>query len=180
MVVASCRSIFLLYDVVSNRAFVLFRFLIRDLNSVRGKRERAVGCRPDPRPRRAPGAVLPPCAPHPSLSLSFSFPMQQLPSPSLPPPLALGGIPVSGCHRSSSHEVSSPSLPLSSPSSLPPPTRPCPVPPAMSPCPKPPGRVPLSGVPIRVPLPQRDGLPPAHPCPGVAAHLRRGLPPAQP
>jgi hypothetical protein len=169
-----------LYDVVSNRAFVLFRFLIRDLNSVRGKRERVVGRRPDPRPRRAPGAILPP----PPLSLSFSFPTQQLPSPSLPPPLALGGIPVSGCHRSSSHEVSSPSLPLSSPSSFPPPTRPCPAPPAARPCPVPPGHEPLSEAPrSRAPVwrPQpRAPAPARRPAPGSPLPWRGGPPPTRP
>jgi hypothetical protein len=48
MGVASYRSIFLLSNVVSNRAFVSFRFSVRDLDSIRGKRVRAVGFRPDP------------------------------------------------------------------------------------------------------------------------------------
>jgi hypothetical protein len=118
MGVASCRSIFILSDVVYNRAFVSFWFSVRYLNAIRGKRVRAVGCRPGPRP--GPGTLLMP------FSLShFSFPRSNIPLPLFhlsPPPLALGGIPVSGCRRSSSPELSSPSLPLSSPlppSSLP-------------------------------------------------------------
>jgi hypothetical protein len=70
---------------------------------------------------------------------NFPLPLFHLP----PPPLALGGIPVSGCRRSSSLEVSSP-YPLLS--LLPPfPRRgPCP----MRPYPVPPGVVPsmASGV----------------------------------
>jgi hypothetical protein len=70
----------------------------------------------------------PPCAPL-SLSLIFFSPAAtslSLSPTSLPPPLALGGIPVSGCRRSSSPEVSSPfpSPLLSSPSSFPPPRGP--------------------------------------------------------
>jgi hypothetical protein len=128
MGVASCRGIFLLSDVVSNHAFVSLRFLVRDLDLIRGKRVCVVGFRPSLQP--SPWRPLPLCArPHPP-SLSFSFPAQQLPSPSLPSPLALGGIMVSSCHRSTSPQVSSPSLPLPSPlplSSLPraPPAR-CP------------------------------------------------------
>jgi hypothetical protein len=75
MVVTSCRSIFLLSDVMSNRAFVSFQFLIHDLNSVSGKRERAMGCWLGPRPTR-PGTPLAPLSPpmRASTPLSFSFP----------------------------------------------------------------------------------------------------------
>jgi hypothetical protein len=61
------------------------------------------------RPRRVPG-IPPPHAPHPSPS--------HFPSPSLPYHLALGGIPVSGCRRSSSPEESFPSPLFSRSSSL--------------------------------------------------------------
>jgi hypothetical protein len=80
MVVASCWSIFILSDVVSDRALMSFRFSTHDLISIRVRRERAVGCRrglargaahPDPaQPMRAPGAPAPHARPHP-LSLSF-------------------------------------------------------------------------------------------------------------
>jgi hypothetical protein len=136
MVVASCRSIFLLSDVVSNRAFVSFRFSVRDLNAIRGKRVRAVGCQPGPQPgpvrgvapprptqpRRAAGALPPPMHVPPSLSFLFSRATTSLSLSSTSP--CLGGIPVSSCCRSSSPKVSSPSLRLSSPSSVPPP-QPC-------------------------------------------------------
>jgi hypothetical protein len=78
-------------------------------------------------PRPSPGAPLAPSPHTPPLS-HFSFP-SNFPLPLFhlsPPPLALGGIPVSGCHRSWSPELSSPSLPLSSP--LPPPYLPCAAP----------------------------------------------------
>jgi hypothetical protein len=87
MVVASCRSIFILSDVVYNHTFVSFRFSVRDLNAIRGKRMRAVGCRPDPArpvawptsapPRRAP-SPHPMCVPSP-LSLSL-FPSRAVTS----------------------------------------------------------------------------------------------------
>jgi hypothetical protein len=120
MGVASCRSIFLLSDVVSNRAFVSFCFSVRDLDSIRSKRVRVVGFWPGPwrgpwRPPPLRGA------PNPSLS-HFLFPRNNFPLPLFHLTLislALGGIPVSGCRRSSSPEVSPP-LPLSSPSFLPP------------------------------------------------------------
>jgi hypothetical protein len=84
-----------------------------------------VGSRPDPwrdPPRPSPGAralaPLPRRAPNP-LPLILSFPRSNLPLFHLSPPLlALGWILVSGCHLSSSPEVSflSPLFSLSSPS----------------------------------------------------------------
>jgi hypothetical protein len=74
MVVASCRSIFLLCDAVFNRASVSFRFFIRVFISIRGRV--AVGFRPGPRsvpardPTRRLAPLPPPCAP-PTLYLIF-------------------------------------------------------------------------------------------------------------
>jgi hypothetical protein len=94
MGVASCRSIFLLSDVVSNYAVVLFRFSVRDLDSIRGKWVRAVGLQPSPRSGPAPGAppdALPPHAriPTPPSLNSFSniATSLSLSSTSLPSPL---------------------------------------------------------------------------------------------
>ena len=138
MGVASCRSIFLLSDAVSNRVFVPFQSSIHNLDSIRGKRVRAEGFSPGSRPRLSRGSTQPSLTPGVNLAPSphapplshflfprskFTLPLFHLSSISL----ALGGIPVSGCHRSSSLEVSSPSLFLSSPSS-PSPAHPCSVP----------------------------------------------------
>jgi hypothetical protein len=97
MVVASYRSISILPDVVPNRAFISFWFSIRDLISIRSRRERAVVSQPGPQPSPACGAG------HPDLALAQArtlvplprraptppphsfFPVQQLHSPSLPP-----------------------------------------------------------------------------------------------
>jgi hypothetical protein len=68
---------------------------------------RAVGSRPVPRsgrPVARPLAPSPLCAPPPSL-IFFSRTTTSLSLSSIS--LALGGIPVNGCHRSSSPEVSS-------------------------------------------------------------------------
>jgi hypothetical protein len=102
-------------------------------------------------PRPSPGAPLAPSPHTPPLS-HFSFP-SNFPLPLFhlsPPPLALGGIPVSGCHRSWSPELSSPSLPLSSPSSLPP------------------LRGPWPPLPRRAHGPARQPPPPTRPLSGVA------------
>jgi hypothetical protein len=67
----------------------------------------------------APLAPLTPMRAPTPLPLIFPFPCSNFPLPFFhlsPPSLALGGIPVSGCHRSSSPEVSFPS-PFFSPSS---------------------------------------------------------------
>jgi hypothetical protein len=167
MYVASCRSIFILSDVVYNRAFVSFRFSVRD-----GSAWPMV--RPTPaQPRRAPGA-LPPCAP----SLSFLF-SQQLPSPSLPP------LSTSPCPRWDSSErlpplveprvelpISSPLLSLlptspARPLAAPSPARAWPCPPTAAPdaapvrrgsCTTPPRRGPQRGPGARSPNPVRAAL----------------------
>jgi hypothetical protein len=113
MGVASCRRIILLSDVVSNRASVLFRFSIHDLISIRGRASSGFLAQP----WRAPWHLTPV---RPLLSLSFSFPSQQLHSPSLPP---LFHLPcprcdlVDDCRRSSNPKVSFPSPLLSLPPS---------------------------------------------------------------
>jgi hypothetical protein len=112
MGVASCQSIFILFDVVYNRAFVSFRFSVRDLNVISGKRVRAVGCRPSLGPRPTCGAAHPGSVlarpwrptPHacPPFSLISLFPCNNFHLPLFhlsPPPLALVGIPLSGCRR---------------------------------------------------------------------------------
>jgi hypothetical protein len=132
------------------------------------------------RPRRAPGAP-PPCTPPPPLPLIFPFPHNNFPLPLFhfsPPPLALGGILVSGCRRSSSLEVSFPSFALSSP--LPPPslTRACPCPASpRAPLPHsaaPPIRPPACGPPGVVVRPPARwcGPVPAAPSPARAALAR--------
>jgi hypothetical protein len=135
MGVASCQSIILLSDVESDCVSASFRFSIRDLIPISGHVCSGFSTRPLPPPP-------PPCAP--PLSISFSFPAQQLPSPSLPPlshPLCPGCDPVDGCRRSSDPEVSSPS-PLLSPSLLP--LSPCTQYPAPTPR-RPPARPPTPG-----------------------------------
>jgi hypothetical protein len=92
MGVASCRSIFLLSDVVSNRVFVSFRFSFHDLDSIRSKRVCGVGFWPSPRSGPAPGAPRAPAplmhgVPTPSLShflfprSNFHLPLFHLPCP---------------------------------------------------------------------------------------------------
>jgi hypothetical protein len=183
MVVASCRSIFLLSDVVFNRASVSFCFSIRVFLSISGRACSGFSARPGPwRP-------LP-------LPISFSFPAQQLPLP-LFHLLCPRCDPVDGCRRSSDAKVSFPSplLYLSLPSSLPvrvaplplgarPRRCPCPSPrrglvqPLAAPCPSPraapsgprgaPARSP-SARPRRCPYPPLgvapSGLPGGAPCP---------------
>jgi hypothetical protein len=161
MVVASCRSIFLLSDVVFNRASVSFCFSIRVFLSISGRACSGFSARPGPwRP-------LP-------LPISFSFPAQQLPLP-LFHLLCPRCDPVDGCRRSSDAKVSFPSplLYLSLPSSLPvrvaplplgarPRWCPCPSPrrglvqPLAAPCPSP--RAAPSGPSPTVPLPPRAAL----------------------
>jgi hypothetical protein len=87
MGVASCRSIFLLSDVVFNRVFVSSCFGFRFMIGFRSVVVRVVGFCPATRPSparsalaRAPLApVPPPCAPPFSPFLSFDFPAQQPP-----------------------------------------------------------------------------------------------------
>jgi hypothetical protein len=151
MVVASCRSIFILSNVVFNRAFVSFWFSVCDLNSIRGMRARVVGCRPGLRPNPARGAAHPDPtrprhargtpSPHtrPPPPSHFYIPAQQLPSPSLPP------LSTSPCLRWDFGEQLSPiveprgelslSSPLFSPSSPPSPYGQCPQRPLRSPPP---------------------------------------------
>jgi hypothetical protein len=79
-------------DVVSDRASVSFRFSIRVFLSISGRACSGFSARPGMRPDPAqPLAPHLPHAPHVPLSISFLFPAQQLPSPSLIP-LALGVI----------------------------------------------------------------------------------------
>jgi hypothetical protein len=88
MSVASCRSIFLLYDVMFNRVFVSSRFGFRFAIGFRSVVVRVVGfwprnaTQPDPLWPARPGAPAPlPCAPSSPFSslLSFNFPAQQPP-----------------------------------------------------------------------------------------------------
>jgi hypothetical protein len=80
MVVASCRSIFLLSDVVFNRVFVSFRFSIRVFLSISGRAHSGFSVWPAARPATRvpdpaqPLAPPPPPMSAPSLSLShFRF-----------------------------------------------------------------------------------------------------------
>jgi hypothetical protein len=78
MSVASCRSIFLLSDVVSNRASISFRSSIRDLFSISGHESSGFSARPL---ARAPWRPSPMRAP---LPLShFLFPRSNFPLPLL-------------------------------------------------------------------------------------------------
>jgi hypothetical protein len=127
--------------------FVQFWFSIRDLIMIRSRRERVAGSRPGPwrgHPSSGARALVPLLRRHtpPPPPHSF-FPVQQLPS--LPPLLALGWIPVSGCCRSSSPEVSFPS-PLFSPSSPSLSLLAAPVSPWRAPCPVPDARPALPGM----------------------------------
>jgi hypothetical protein len=80
MGVASCRSIFLLSNVVFNRTSASFWFSIHDFLSIGGRACSGFPARGPARPlARTPGAPPPPCTP--PLSISFSFPAQQLPLP---------------------------------------------------------------------------------------------------
>jgi hypothetical protein len=117
MGVASCRSIFLLSDVVFNRAFVLPRFRFWLLIGFRSVVMRVVDFRPGP----APGATHTPCAP-PSLSHFVSHAATS--SPSLPPIFHLlcpRCVSMDGCrdHPAPRWAPTSVSLSPSSPSSLP-------------------------------------------------------------
>jgi hypothetical protein len=116
MGVASCRSISILSDVVFNHASVSFRFSIRVFLSISGRV--CSGFSAGLRPGLALGARpwcphLPHVRPLP-LSISFSFPAQQLPLP-LFHLLCPRCDPVDGYRRSSSPKVSAPSLHISSP-----------------------------------------------------------------
>jgi hypothetical protein len=116
MGVASCRSIFLLSNVVFNHASVSPRFGFRFAIGFRPVVVCVVGFHPDLRPspaRPSPARPRAPLAPH-SPSLSFGFPTQQLPLPLLPffHLFALGD-PVDGYRRFLDPKVSSPLLSLS-------------------------------------------------------------------
>jgi hypothetical protein len=142
MGVASCRSIFLLSDVVFNRASVSPRFGFRFAIGFRSVVACVVGLCPGPRPSTTqPKAAQPspgraPLAPHPHAHLSlsliwFSHAATPPPSPFLPPlsHLFALGDPVDGYRRFLDPKVSSPLLSLSLSLSLPfplPCTRPCP------------------------------------------------------
>jgi hypothetical protein len=75
MSVASCRSIFLLSDVVSNRVSISFQFSIHDLMSIRGRASSGFSARPVARagPALAARAQAPHSPMRPLLSLSFFF-----------------------------------------------------------------------------------------------------------
>jgi hypothetical protein len=109
---ASCRSIFLLSDVVSDHASVSFWFSIRGLFSISGRACSGSLAWPVARPGLAL-APHPPCVPLSSLShflfpcSNFSLPLFHILCPRCDP--------VDGYHRSSSPKVSSPSPPISSP-----------------------------------------------------------------
>jgi hypothetical protein len=96
MGVASCRSIFLLSDVVFNRVFVLSRYGFRFAIGVRSVVACVVGFYPGPRPSPArpgaPLALVSPLCPLPSLPFShLIFPRSNLLSSiSLSPRGALG------------------------------------------------------------------------------------------
>jgi hypothetical protein len=81
MGVASCQSIFLLSDVVSNRASISFRFSVRDLISIRGRASSGFPARPAvwPGPTHAPPGASPPMR-APPLS-HFLFPRSNFPLP---------------------------------------------------------------------------------------------------
>jgi hypothetical protein len=123
MGVASCRSIFILSDVVFNRASVSPRFGFRFTIGFRSVVACVVGSRPG-LAQPGPSAPPSPCAPPPSLYLIL-FPTQQPPPTPLPPLFHLlcpRCDPVDGCHdrRSPRWAPTSLSLPLPSPfSSLP-------------------------------------------------------------
>jgi hypothetical protein len=72
MGVASCRSIYILSDVVFNRASVSFRFSFRDLIPISGRACSGFPARPGPAPGARPWCpTSPPCVPPPSLYLIF-------------------------------------------------------------------------------------------------------------
>jgi hypothetical protein len=152
MGVASCRSIFLLSDVVFNRDIVSFRFGFRFVIGFRSVVSCVVGFCPGPRPsparpdlaqpgpaQRAPASPMRPLSPF-SL-IQFSRTATPSPPPLSLPPCALGD-PVTVIAGFWIPEVSSPSLSL--PLSLPLPSL---FPPCMPPFLPPPSRVRLCGLP---------------------------------
>jgi hypothetical protein len=133
MGVASCRSIFLLSDVVFNHASISPHFGFRFAIGFRSVIVCVVGFHPDPRPSPArpnlgrPGPAR--GAPHPPRvlppSLSHSISRAATSSPSIPPLFHLFalGDPVDGYRRILNPKVSSP-LPFSLPVRVAPPSLP--------------------------------------------------------
>jgi hypothetical protein len=164
MGVASCRSIFLLSNVVFNRTSASFWFSIHDFLSIGGRACSGFPARGPARPlARTPGAPPPPCTPT-SLYLIF-FSRATTPSPFLPPLFHLlcpRCDPVDGYRRLLDPKVSSPSTLPPSPSLSLGAWTPAPAPQCADPRPLPlrcvapavPLPPPLSAAPVR-PLPHR-------------------------